>query len=177
MRLSGKLRLFLSASLAAVIAGATLSAEARKIRTRHAIPKQTAKESASRTMADDGAVSMASDSATFCERILPAIRFYGFDKTAGSNMESFFISNGLDSTVSGMGVRITYYDMKGRQLHKQAVWIDCDIPAGETKRTDIKSWDTQKSFYFHKSAAPKRQATPFDVKIELVSVNISDEKE
>lgn len=168
----GKRNIFLSAAMAAVMAGTSPYADARKIRTKHAVPKHSMKETSSSINAEDAAVSMASDSVSFRQRILPAIRFYGFDKTVGSNMESFFISNGLDQKVSGMEVMITYYDMSGRQLHKQTVRISCDIPAGETKRTDIKSWDTQKSFYFHRSATPKRQATPFDVRIELISVSL-----
>ncbi|MDE6342806.1 MAG: hypothetical protein K2K93_10850, partial [Muribaculaceae bacterium] len=96
-----------------------------------------------------------------------AIRFYGFDKTATSGVESFFIINGLDSTLMKIGVDILYLDMKGRELHRRECLIDCTVPARETRRVDVKTWDTQRSFYYHKSARPKRQATPFDVKIEL----------
>lgn len=145
--------------------------EARKIKTKHSITKQsekTIKSNASEPT--DSIISLATDSLTFVEIIRPAIRFYGFDKTATSNLESFFISNSLDSEISGMEIQITYFDMQGRQLHKRKVSIDCSIPAGETMRTDIKSWDTQKSFYYHKSVKPKRQATPFTVKIELLSL-------
>ena len=115
---------------------------------------------------------MATDSIAFRDSIHPAIRFYGFDKTVGSNTESFFISNGLKEALYGLEIRLTYTDMKGRQLHRRTVSIDTSIPAGETLRTDIKSWDTQKSFYYHKSIKPKRQATPFDVKIDLLSVTL-----
>lgn len=149
------------------------SADARKIRTKHSIPK-TAKGTLSSDVGqiESKNVSIASDSIDFFGRINPAIRFYGFDKTVASNIESFFISNSLVETIIGMELDITYIDMKGRQLHKRSVSIDCDIPGGETKRYDIKSWDTQKSFYFHQSVKPKRQATPFNVKIELLSVTL-----
>lgn len=120
--------------------------------------------------AQDSIVSFSSDSITFMEKVLPAIRFYGFDKTITSNLESFFISNGLDKEISKMEVAITYFDMKGRQLHKRTVTLDCDLPAGQTKRYDVRSWDTQRSFYFHQSVKPKRQATPFSVKIDLLSI-------
>lgn len=165
----------------AVIVMATVSigpaAEARKIKTKHTIPKVSAKDleaEAARNSEKENVVSMESDSIAFSDRILPAIRFYGFDKTVGSSIESFFISNGLEETLAGVEVEITYLDMKGRQLHKRSVKIDCDIPAGETKRTDVKSWDTQKSFYFHQSVKPKRQATPFNVQLSLVSVSFPE---
>lgn len=145
--------------------------EARKIKTKHSIPKVST-STINKANEGEGILILTTDSMEFDEKIKPAIRFYGFDKTATSNLESFFISNSLDSEISGMEIQITYFDMQGRQLHKRKVCIDCSIPAGETMRTDIKSWDTQKSFYFHKSAKPKRQATPFTVKIELLSITL-----
>lgn len=147
--------------------------EARKIKTKHSITKQSEKTiNSNASEPTDSIISLATDSLTFVEIIRPAIRFYGFDKTTTSNLESFFISNSLDSEISGMEIQITYFDMQGRQLHKRKVSIDCSIPAGETMRTDIKSWDIQKSFYYHKSAKPKRQATPFTTKIELLSLTL-----
>ncbi|MDE6561499.1 MAG: hypothetical protein K2K75_08975 [Muribaculaceae bacterium] len=143
--------------------------QARKIKTKHSIPKISVTNTSE---SSDSILSISSDSISFTEKILPAIRFYGFDKTVSSNFESFFITNNLNSEIREMEIEITYFDMKGRQLHKRNVKIDCNLPAGETKRTDIKSWDTQKSFYFHQSAKPRRQATPFDVKLRLLSLTL-----
>ena len=150
------------------------SSHARKIRTRHSIPKETGKSSAIESAAVDETVtiSLVADSLAFCDSIRPAVRFYGFDKTITSTQESFFISNGLDKPIKNLELMITYSDMMGRQLHKRTVSLECEIPSGETKRADIKSWDTQKSFYFHKSLKPKRQATPFDVRLQLISVTL-----
>lgn len=145
---------------------------ARKIKTSHPIRNIKPNAIGIDNLHTDSIISAESDSILFFKKIQPKIRFYGFDKTVGSSIESFFISNNLDSDVERMEVSITYYDMKGRQLHKRATGIDCIIPAGETMRTDIKSWDTQKSFYFYQSVMPKRQSTPFDVKIELLSVTL-----
>ena len=148
------------------------SSHARKIKTRHSIPKETRKSSAieSAAVSETVTVPLVADSLAFCDSIRPAVRFYGFDKTITSTQESFFISNGLDNTIKNLELVITYTDMKGRQLHKRTVSLECEIPSGETKRADIKSWDTQKSFYYHKSLKPKRQATPFDVRIQLTSL-------
>ena len=159
-------------AIAAVISALTFTVEARKIRTKHSIPKGTEKSVTVKDVEQPACISIATDSIAFCDSIRPAIRFYGFDKTVSSSTESFFISNGFKSALSGMEIRITYTDMKGRQLHKRTVKIDTPIPAAETMRTDVKSWDTQKSFYYHKSVKPKRQATPFDVKVELLSVTL-----
>ncbi len=146
------------------------STEARKIKTKHSIPKQT--EKSIKAESQDSIISISSDSVIFVDKIRPAIRFYGFDKTVTSTMESFFIVNDLKENIKGMEIQITYFDMQGRQLHKRTISLECDIPAGETKRTDTKSWDTQKSFYFHQSVKPKRQATPFTVKLDLLSLTL-----
>ncbi len=142
--------------------------EARKIKTKHTIPKQSVKTIQAES--SDSIISLSTDSLAFVEKIRPAIRFYGFDKTVTSNMESFFISNSLDDEITAMEIQITYFDMQGRQLHKRTVPLKVNVPPHETIRTDTKSWDTQKSFYFHQSVKPKRQATPFTVKIDLLSL-------
>lgn len=157
--------------LSAICLAGVFTAEARKIKTKHSISKK-AETKQQEKEEGQGNVTINADSIIFDEKIKPAIRFYGFDKTAGSNMESFFISNGLDRPIEGMEIDITYSDMKGRQLHRRTVRLENDIPPGETIRQDIKSWDTQKSFYFHQSAKPKRQATPFDAKIDLITVTL-----
>lgn len=148
------------------------SAQARKIKTKHTVTKYTAVSESTEKDASNLTISMDTDSVDFRSRIVPAIRFYGFDKTVTGSQESFFISNALESHVNGMEILITYFDMKGRQLHRRRVSLDCNIPSGETIRTDIKSWDTQKSFYYHRSVKPRRQATPFEVSIELLSVTL-----
>lgn len=149
------------------------SIDARKIKTKHTVSKQF--EKSTKYIAQeptDSIISLTTDSLTFVEIIRPAIRFYGFDKSVTSSLESFFISNALNSEINGMDIQITYFDMQGRQLHKRNAHLDINIPPQETMRTDIKSWDTQKSFYFHQSTKPKRQATPFSVKIDLLSLSV-----
>lgn len=146
-------------------------AEARKIRSSHKISSHASTSGeASDVFTETEGVVFTPDSIDEWLRISEKIRFYGFDKNAGSGIESFFISNSSDSTLKAIGIDILYFDMKGRQLHRRRLDIKCDVAPGETMRHDIKSWDTQKSFYYHRSAKPRRQSTPFDVKIELKKV-------
>ena len=161
-------------TIASIAALNVASVEARKIRTKHSIPKISSKSESKDNSEKNASISASSDSVAFYNRICPAIRFYGFDKTVGSSLESFFISNELDSAINAMEITITYSDMKGRQIHKRNLRLECDVPPHETIRTDIKSWDSQKSFYFYQSAKPKRQATPFKAKIELNSVEFKN---
>lgn len=152
-------------------------ADARKIRTKLPVKKESVAEATNTgEISNNGTKSNITleenDSTGNFGRINKKIRFYGFDKTVGSSKESFFIANGTDTTLTALTVEITYFDMQRRQLHQCSYPLECEIPGGETRRVDIKSWDTQKSFYFHQSAKPRRQATPFDVTIRLKSATL-----
>lgn len=151
----------------------TASIDARKIRTKLPVKSVVAINVKEDTDNVRKITITKNDSAGIFDRITEKIRFYGFDKTLTSTKESFFIINGLDSTLTSISIEITYFDMHRRQLHKSVTSVDCNIPGGETRRVDIKSWDTQKAFYFHQSAKPRRQATPFDVTLKLNDATLS----
>ncbi len=94
---------------------------------------------------------------------LDQIVFTGFDKNQGNKTESFFIINKTDRTLTGVSLYIDYRTLDGRQLHKRFFKLSCNIPAGETRKADIPTWDTQHSFYYHKSKAAKHKGNPFEV--------------
>lgn len=145
---------------------------ARKIKSTRSVKKTQADALRGETSECDSLISRDSYY-HFPDSIASKIRFYGFDKTVSSTLESFFIVNGLEDKISALDIDIMYLDSEGRMLHNRSVTLECDLPAGETRRYDIKSWDTQKSFYFHQSVKPRRQATPFYVKMELKAIRIS----
>lgn len=120
--------------------------------------------------AADGLVAIEAN-----DSIRRLVVFAGFDKKASSASESFFVSNNTTQTLVELSVELRYNDMSGRLLHVSRETIDVVVPPGETRKVDIKSWDTQKSFYYRKSGLPKRQATPFDVEIRLISVMTRNE--
>ncbi len=100
----------------------------------------------------------------------PAFTFSGYDKYLRSSTESFFATNHTDSTVNRVCIEIIYKDMKGRTLDTRTVDIDKDFAPGETHRIDIKSWDTQKAFYYHRSPTPRTSnATPYKVNISATA--------
>lgn len=96
--------------------------------------------------------------------------FTGYDKKRSSERESFFITNNTDRELTAVSLYIIYYATDGRQLHKKYVKINCSIPAGETQKTDIRSWDTQKSFYYVKSETNPRKGTPYTVSFDPVTI-------
>lgn len=100
---------------------------------------------------------------------LDQIEFSGFEKPRASSVETFFITNNTDRTLSGVTMYIGYYDEAGRQLHKQFIKLSCDIPAGETRQAEIKSWDKQHVFRYEKSAKDRRSSAPFSITIDPVA--------
>lgn len=94
---------------------------------------------------------------------LDQVVFTGFDKNQGNSKESFFIINNTDRTLTGVSLYIDYRTLDGRQLHKRFFKLSCNIPAGETRKADIPTWDTQRSFYYHKSKPAKHPGNPFEV--------------
>lgn len=106
-------------------------------------------------------------------RSLSDISFSGFDKPASSLKESFFVVNKTDCRLVGLKLDIEYLTVDGRQLHKRQLDIDCDVPSGETRKIDVKSWDTQKSFRYYKSTEGRKSVMPFKVLFTLVSCKLT----
>ena len=98
------------------------------------------------------------------------VGFSGYDKEPNSSQESFILMNSTDKTVTGFNVRIEYLDMQDRMLHSREVKLPCYVPEGENRRFDINSWDTQHTYYYYLGNAPKRVATPFQVKFTPLSI-------
>lgn len=100
---------------------------------------------------------------------LDQVVFTGFDKNQGNSKESFFIINNTDRILTGVSLYIDYRTLDGRQLHKRFFRLSCNIPAGETRKADIPTWDTQRSFYYHKSKPAKHPGNPFEVIFDPVA--------
>lgn len=97
----------------------------------------------------------------------------GYDKPLMSRKESFFVTNGYDSTITVIVIEFNYADMSNRQLHTSTHKVNCCIPAGETRQIYVSSWDKQLSFYYYQSAKPRRQSTPYKVSCRLLGVVLS----
>lgn len=96
----------------------------------------------------------------------------GYDKPLRSRRETFFVTNNGNAPIEGIAFTITYFDNNNRQLHAASHNVSVQIPPTETRQVNIKSWDSQQSFYYTRSTAPARaeQATPYDVKITVDSI-------
>ena len=98
----------------------------------------------------------------------------GYDKPLRSRKESLFITNRSDRHLEKAELSLNYRDMEGRQLHQVTRWVNCDIPAGETRQVTFPSWDTQLSFYYHLSRPPRTASvTPYDVTCRPLRIILS----
>lgn len=95
---------------------------------------------------------------------LDQISFSGFDKKLNSSTESFFVTNSTNRILTAIMLSIEYLTPDGRQLDKKYHEIKCNIPPGNTRKLDVRSWDTQHSFYYVKSAPAKASGSPFIVR-------------
>lgn len=101
---------------------------------------------------------------------LSQVVFSGFDKPRNSSVETFFITNNTDRTITGINLYIEYRTLDGQQLHKRFYPLRCNIPAGETRQASLQSWDKNKSFVYIKSRDSERNpGTPFDIIFDPVA--------
>lgn len=105
------------------------------------------------------------------------VRLSGYDKPLRATRETVFVTSTLPDTIRGMRLRLSYSDMSDRPLHTRDVDITADIAPDDTRMVDFKSWDTQKSFYYHLGAKPSRgYATPYKVEATVIHV-ITDHRQ
>ncbi len=146
---------FLLALLSLIFIGSIINAASPRVKTKR--PGATA------------SVPAASGSIAF-DTITPVnpgqINFSGYDKPLRSSRETFFATNATEAYIHTIIITTEYFDLAGRQLHKQSRRVAAQIPAGETRQLTMPSWDTQQSFYYHKSNPPRRaNAYPYNIKI------------
>lgn len=108
-------------------------------------------------------------------QLLPSEKpvFTGFDKRLNNSKESFFIINPSKSDIVGATICLTYHTPDGRMLHRRYATINTLIPAGETRKVYLPSWDTQRSFYYLKSETDPRRGNPFDIVLTPLVIILS----
>lgn len=143
----------------------TAAGEPRRVKTTRG-PRLKAEYMVSSTVTPD---TVAGDS------VIALVGLSGYDKPLRSRHESMFVTNRSQRRLSGLEIIIGYTDMSGRSLHRRSVRLRLDLPPGETSRVEFGSWDSQQSFYYHRSPRPARsQATPYDVKCMITGVSSGD---
>lgn len=158
--LSPRNRLLLQLILAAIILACVAPVQARKVRLKGNPPVERVQRPGTEEVVDT-------------LRLPGMVRMRGYEKTRDASRESVFVTNGADSPIVSLTLKIDYLDMAGRQLHSRTVKVPVYVPAGETRLVEFKSWDSQHVFYYKGSPAPLRaQASPYDVRMRVQALTL-----
>ena len=152
--------------------------EAKKIKNSFAIEKEARTNKKKPTPSLKGRNIVLKDTTVNndLKTSMANIGFSGYDKEINSSQESFLVTNPTLYTLTGFEIKIEYYDMKDRLLHSKIVKESCEIPPHESRRFDIKSWDTQHTYYYYLGNEPKKVATPYKVSFKPLSFWINEEE-
>ncbi len=102
-----------------------------------------------------------------------SISFSGFDKPAASDKETFLILNHNPLPLTGLKIQISYFTASGELLHRRLIDVSIDVPPGERRLAEVKSFDTQHSYIYRESIASRRPAVPFTVRMKIVSARFA----
>lgn len=103
------------------------------------------------------------------EEVTNKLTFMAYDKRAGADRETFFLDNGSKVDLKAIEIEITYFNSAGKQIHKRNVEIEQSFPSNETRRIDIKTWDSQKSYHYINSVPSAKGSSPYTVKFRILS--------
>lgn len=97
-----------------------------------------------------------------------SVALAGYDKPLRATHETLFATNRLTHAITALGLRLLYTDMAGRTLHERTATVRVLIGPGETRMVKLRSWDTNRSFYYHGGPVPRTTGvTPYDVKASV----------
>lgn len=155
-------------------------ADAKKIRNNLKIERETKVKTEKQESIISGKEINLADTVEMTREIeavrkaLKACSFSGYDKEINSSHESFILVNPSEEVITGFEVTIDYLDLKGRMLHSRDLKEACEVPPGESRRIDVRSWDRQHAYYYYLGNEPRKVATPFMVKFRIKSLWIED---
>lgn len=158
-----------------MVSGLCCSSDAKKVTSKLSAPKE---ETQKKTTKNDKSGSslqpdivLTPDSAEFAD-IAKKVNFLAYDKKASSAKETFFVDNNSSDDIICLDIEISYYTNSGKLIHKREETLTEIFPSGESRKVDIASWDTQKSFHYHKSTPSKKGSTPYSVKIRVLRIGL-----
>ncbi len=94
----------------------------------------------------------------------------GYDKALRSTKESVRVTNRYSRPLKSLTLNIVYRAVDGgNMLHARKVRVGCDIPPGETRQVEWRSWDRQQRYYYHDTRVIPRSAKAVPYKVEIVA--------
>lgn len=101
-----------------------------------------------------------------------SITLRGFNKKAGDSKESFIVTNNTGHRISAIRITLRYTTLDGSMIHERGVVVPITLNPGDTQVATIKSFDTQRLFYYYAGPKPRKAATPFKVAYRLTGYDI-----
>lgn len=138
---------------------------AKKVTTHLAAPEMDKKEKRKKQSVTK------KDKAGF-ESVVRNITFMGYDKKTGASKETFFVDNGSDTELKSIVIEISYFNAAKKLIHKREVEINQEFPPRETRKVDINSWDSQKSYHYINSVPSKNGSAPYTVRFKVISFTV-----
>ncbi len=101
-----------------------------------------------------------------------AIDMLGFDKRLGDTKESFLLRNNTPYHLSRVVIKLTYRTPEDQMINYRTQVVECDLLPHSTRRCEIPSFDTAKSYYHVDSPPARSSGRPFKVSFRLLRYDV-----
>lgn len=102
---------------------------------------------------------------------LRAVTMVSYEQGFMDSEGTLALKNNTSKAISNVTFRITYLDMKGREMDYEDYSFKVDIEPGLTKKVDVDAYEHDRYYSYYKSEAYPLGAHRFKVKFELLGYN------
>ncbi len=101
-----------------------------------------------------------------------AVSMIGFDKRMSDTQESFLLRNNTSYHLSRVVVKMIYRSPENEMIDYRERVVECDLLPHSTRRCEIPSFDTSKSYYHVDSPPTRTSGRPFKVSFQLLRYDV-----
>lgn len=102
---------------------------------------------------------------------LHAVTMVSYEQGYSDYEGTLALKNNTDQTIRDVAFRITYLDMKGREMDYEDFSLKVNIAPGLTKKVDVEAYENNRNYSYYKSEAYPLGAHRFKIKFELLGYN------
>lgn len=114
---------------------------------------------------------MAVSSFALSKDSLRAVTMVSYEQGWQDSEGTLALKNNTSKAISNVTFRITYLDMKGREMDYEDYSLKVDIAPGLTRKVDVDAYENDRYYSYYKSEAYPLGAHRFKVKFELLGYN------
>ena len=102
-----------------------------------------------------------------------AVSMHGYSKRLGDAKESFILRNETHNYhISRVVLKIQYTTEDGTLIHSREECLECNLQPGSTQIVTIKSFDSNKSYYYYTMPPKRASGTPYRVQYDVLRYDI-----